>query len=49
MIKQTIIIALLASGLALTSCNQSAQKAGMEKQVDSTETSSIAFPHPTCR
>ena len=47
--KQTIITALLAIVLVLTSCNQSAQKAGTEKQVDSTETSSMAFPNPTYR
>jgi len=38
--KQTIITALLAIALMLTSCHQSAQKAGTEKQGDS-ETSSI--------
>ena len=47
--KQTIITALLAIALMLTSCHQSAQKAGTEKQVDSTETSSMAFPSPTYR
>jgi PBP1b-binding outer membrane lipoprotein LpoB len=47
--KQTIITALLAIALMLTSCHQSAQKAGTEKLVDSTETSSIAFPSPTYR
>ena len=47
--KQTIITALLAIVLMLTSCHQSAQKAGTEKQVDSTETSSMAFPNPTYR
>ena len=47
--KQTTITALLANVLMLTSCHQSAQKAGTEKQGDSTETSSMAFPHPTYR
>ena len=47
--KQTIITALLAIVLMLTSCHQSAQKAGTEKLVDSTETSSMAFPNPTYR
>ena len=47
--KQTIITALLAIALMLTSCHQSAQKAEMENQKDSIETSSIAFPHPTYR
>ena len=47
--KQTIITALLAIVLMLTSCHQSSQKAGTEKLVDSTETSSIAFPSPTYR
>ena len=47
--KQTIITALLAIVLMLTSCHQSAQKAGTEKLVDSTETSSLAFPSPTYR
>ena len=47
--KQTIITALLANVLMLTSCHQSAQKAGTEKQVDSTKTSSIVFPSPTYR
>ena len=36
--KQTIITALLAAVLALTSCHQSAQKAEAEQQADSTET-----------
>ena len=47
--KKHIITALLAIALMLTSCHQSAQKAGTEKQVDSTKTSSIAFPNPTYR
>ena len=47
--KQVIITVQLAIALMLTSCHQSAQKAGTEKQVDSTETSSIAFPSPTYR
>jgi PBP1b-binding outer membrane lipoprotein LpoB len=42
--KIFIITALLALVLMLTSCHQSTQKAGTEKQVDSTETSSMAFP-----
>ena len=36
--KQTIITALLAAALALTSCHQAAQKAEAELQADSTET-----------
>ena len=47
--KQTIITALLAIVLMLTSCHQSAQKAVTEKLVDSTETSIMAFPNPTYR
>ena len=47
--KQTIITPLLALVLMLTSCHLSAQKAGTEKQVDSTETSSMACPSPTYR
>ena len=48
-LQRSIITALLANVLMLTLCHQSAQKAGMEKQVDSTETSSITFPHSTHR
>ena len=40
--KQTIITALLAAVLALTSCHQSAQKAEAEQQADSTETATNA-------
>ena len=40
-LQRTIITTLLANVLMLTSCHQSAQKAGTGKQVDSTETSSI--------
>jgi len=47
--KKAIITAMLAIALMLTSCHQSAQKAGTEKLVDSTETSSMAFPSPTYR
>jgi hypothetical protein len=47
--KQTIITALLVNVLILTSSNQSAQKAGTEKQVDSTEISSMAYPSPIYR
>jgi len=47
--KKAIITAMLAIALMLTSCHQSAQKAGTEKLVDSTETSSMAFPNPTYR
>jgi PBP1b-binding outer membrane lipoprotein LpoB len=36
--KKTIITALLAAVLALTSCHQSAQKAEAEQQADSFET-----------
>ena len=47
--KKSITTALLANVLMLTSCHQSAQKAGTEKQVDSTKISSMAFPCPIYR